>query len=369
MAIVVTPPLTRWIVLDDTDPRIEYAGSWSEVDTRLFDNVGNFGATFGGTQHLTATQGNGFNFKFNGTSVLVQGTMPSVSLGVATGVMWNCIIDGEVTTQPRSNVAMTSLNNFVLCRYDGLTPGEHTFGVEVMNNGANFYVDRLAYGALNSVPTPLNKVVQVGYDDRGIVYSGGDTEWTTYTAYARSLNSDDPGATVSFNFTGTSVAWYTASPNGIVNASRASYQIDDEAPVTFDIPGGFDAPRLNQKYFHTPSRASGDHRLTVKYLGQRGQMPLSLAYMEVTNIPTVSPGVSSTAANEGQNGLPLAPIVGGLAGALVLLAMMGLFVWYRLRSRARAAAKAAPIVAYAAPMRSQAPPISISGSEKKMGSV
>ncbi|CAA7265202.1 unnamed protein product [Cyclocybe aegerita] len=314
------PPLpTRWTVLDNTDPRIEYTGPWSVVDSRQFDNVGFAGPTFGDTEHTATARDASFSFKFNGTSVYLQGTRaPLREPDFPNRVTWECILDGNSREQPRGTHLPTSFNNFVYCKFDHLSPGEHTFGAKVTSDGANFYVDRIAYGALDESPLPTTEVIQVDFGDPEIRYSPEASFSTTPNFGNVDRFSDQRDATISFAFTGTSVAWYTHLANSTLAPSKASYQVDNEAPVQFDI-WGFErgsGPQLYQKYFETPARAVRNHTLIVKYLGNTGEMPLSLAYTEVTN--------GDGSASGGGSAQVVAPIVGALVVVSALLLVIGL---------------------------------------------
>lgn len=55
----------RWVVVDDTDPTIQYIGaSWFQVQ-RSEDNIGSLGPAYQSTLHGTETNAS-FSFAFNG---------------------------------------------------------------------------------------------------------------------------------------------------------------------------------------------------------------------------------------------------------------------------------------------------------------
>ncbi|KAJ3495605.1 hypothetical protein NLJ89_g10599 [Agrocybe chaxingu] len=168
------PPITtRWTILDDSDKHIQYAGPWLDVDGAPFDNVGNFGPTYGGKMRATAAAKAAVSLKFNGA------------------------------------------------------------------NEDQFYVDRLGYGTANGTLLSDERVIQVDYTDSQIQYTG--SSWVTFTMprLPSSTYADQPDSSVSFSFNGSSIAWYAAVENGALNASRGNYQLDNEAPVPFDILGNF----------------------------------------------------------------------------------------------------------------------------------
>ncbi|KAJ3515224.1 hypothetical protein NLJ89_g1892 [Agrocybe chaxingu] len=274
-------------------PRIEYTGPWSVVDSQQFDNVGFAGPTYGDTEYTATARDASFSFKFNGTSVYLQGTRAPLSASsISNHVTWECVLDGNSREQPRGTSLPTSFNNFIYCKFDGLSLGEHTFGAKVTSDGANFYVDRIAYGSVDSSPPQGTEVVQVDFGDPEIRYSPEASFSTTPNFGNVDRFSDQRDATISFDFTGTSVTWYT--PNSTLAPSKASYQLDNESPVQFDIPGGFESgslPPLYQRYF------------------ENARAPTRKTHADC-EVPRASGGGST---------LPVAPIVGALVAALVLL--------------------------------------------------
>ncbi|CAA7265183.1 unnamed protein product [Cyclocybe aegerita] len=343
------PPITtRWTILDDSDERIQYAGPWLDVDGTPFDNVGNFGPTYGGKMRATAAANATISLKFNGS------VAPRGEPGVPQRVRWECLIDGEPhlgSGTLSNNAGDTSLNNFAICEVDRLSPGEHTLGLNVTTNEDHFYVDRLGYGTANGTLLSGERVIQVDYTDQQIQYTG--SSWATFMMprLPSSTYADQPGSSVSFSFNGSSIAWYAAVENGSLNASQGSYQLDTEAPVPFNIPGNFSA-RQFLKYFETPERPARSHRLTVRYTGIPGAMPLALSHFEVTDsrvpvrtstlpiIPstssassTASPTQTAPSSLSNEKKSLVGPIVGGVVGGIAFLCILGFIVWYFLRRR------------------------------------
>jgi len=56
--------MPRWILVDDTDPRIQYSGPWF-LDRGSQDNLGNFGIPYQSTLHGINTDGS-FSYDFRG---------------------------------------------------------------------------------------------------------------------------------------------------------------------------------------------------------------------------------------------------------------------------------------------------------------
>jgi hypothetical protein len=73
------PSARRKVVLDDTDPRIQYAGDWISNANGTLDNNGNFGGTFQRTLHGLQGSSGSFELIFEGVveSLCVQNPPPS----------------------------------------------------------------------------------------------------------------------------------------------------------------------------------------------------------------------------------------------------------------------------------------------------
>ncbi|KAJ3510606.1 hypothetical protein NLJ89_g4575 [Agrocybe chaxingu] len=312
------PPITtRWMILDDSDERIQYAGPWLDVDGAPFDNVGNFGPTYGGRMRATVASNATVSLTFNGGTVAPRGEP-----GIPQRVRWECLIDGEPhlgSGTLSNNAGDTALNNFVICEIDRLSQGEHTLSLNVTRNEDQFYVDRIGYGTAN-----------------GTFLSGGRVIQATFVMprLPSSTYADQPDSSVSFSFNGSSIA-------GEVQ------QLDTEAPVNFDIPGNFTTPQFFLKYFQTPECLARAHRLTVRYTGIPGAMPLALSHFEVTDSrlpvrtstlpiisstssvsPTTSPTQTALSSLPDEKKSRVGPIVGG---GIAFICILGFIVWYLLR--------------------------------------
>lgn len=56
--------MSRWVVVDDTDPGITYTGQWF-LDQDTQDSLGNYGPPYLGTLHGTNSDSS-FSYPFNG---------------------------------------------------------------------------------------------------------------------------------------------------------------------------------------------------------------------------------------------------------------------------------------------------------------
>jgi hypothetical protein len=62
--------MSRFVIIDDTDPSIQYSGPWFEIENTHID-TGDNGPPFNNTLHGVNVTAN-FSFPFNGTSHLLQ---------------------------------------------------------------------------------------------------------------------------------------------------------------------------------------------------------------------------------------------------------------------------------------------------------
>lgn len=67
----------RRIVVDDTDPSIQYGpNGWYVADPTKLNGLGNFGPIFNGSSHATTTSGSALSFNFNGTCFHASAVLP-----------------------------------------------------------------------------------------------------------------------------------------------------------------------------------------------------------------------------------------------------------------------------------------------------
>lgn len=176
---------TRHVVVDDTDPRVQYSGSWF-LDQGSQDGFGIYGPEYNHTLHGTNANNAGIAFSFNGmfnlyslraplneltagTSVRVYGSMNTVDQKAPT---WDCFVDkiniGSLPPQATSEHD----NNFILCDLAQVADGQHTIVVNTTSAGPTFWFDSIIYA-----PSPSDSldtvVLQIQNQDPSIVFGNG----------------------------------------------------------------------------------------------------------------------------------------------------------------------------------------------------
>ncbi|KAJ7642122.1 hypothetical protein FB45DRAFT_786254 [Roridomyces roridus] len=347
----------RQVIVDDTDPSIQYnAQDWFVADPRTLDN-GNFGEIYNDTSHATTSSNTQFQFPFNGTSITVQGNIdmsmdPTTN---ATDPTWECLVDGKTIpvktfTSPESN--------WPLCSQGTLDPTEHVLTVQVQSKTRPFFLDSLVYTPISGAVFP-SAVLIYGDGDPALTYSAG--QWKAAGEQVTQI----PGASVTLSFHGTSATLIGHTMNSFPpNASSGMYFIDGAGPTSFTLPGlasATSSTNFNRLFFTTPPLADGSHNLTVVYAGDADHTPLAVKIFYVTNTTTPSdslgqsssipsgsastalpaPSSSNTAAAAARKHSSTGAIAGGVtAGVVIILLLLLAALWIRRRRRARNREKA-----------------------------
>ncbi|KAF9561078.1 hypothetical protein CPC08DRAFT_707651 [Agrocybe pediades] len=348
----------RFIVVDDTNPDIQYVGPWFLDTTGSQDTDGNFGVPYLETLHGTTSSAS-FSYSFTGTYVNVLGTNNIRNDSGILDPQWTCFID-NISIGASSPFPFPE-NNWLLCSHDHLSEGTYVITVNAtVAKQQTFWFDQITYLPLTNVP--LNdKVILVNQSDPSLQF---DSDWRALDGLRKvttQLNS-----VFRFEFVGVSLSWYGVIPDNYPrSASRGSYSIDGGPPIVFPLnglPSENAVTQFYQEFFQTPSYPAGSHEIVVTYLGDSQSTPLTLEYLLVQNgtldtTPTTTSALSSSTSptfhGVGSSTIPssastvvgLAPsnstasntltakigiIVGGVIGGLVLLAVVIiLYLWYR----------------------------------------
>ncbi|KAJ3827364.1 hypothetical protein F5880DRAFT_1241440 [Lentinula raphanica] len=337
---------TVWFMVDDTDPRFNYSGSWSAVSTGNFidgydfDEMSETGPVYNQTLHYT-TGNVSVSFRFNGSSYLgVYGTQDG-TIGNGQLPEIECTLDGSPTWSFSDEYPEGHTNNNMLaCRADsrigGSSPGEHELVINVTNfANSDWYFDYITYESLVD-PALDGEVLQAGNAD---VIDSSNYSMLTFGA-GWTNNEDDttktsiPGSNASLKFNGTSVSLYGDLGNV---SNTAAYQIDNEEPVTIKLAA---SSVDNQLLFTAGNLSVGEHTLVVAFNGSESGMPFDISYFYLTSLTTAqqaslvssTPDASSNTTSSTSHSNTGA-IVGAVLGSVAAILLLGLGVMFLLKKR------------------------------------
>ncbi|KAJ7701930.1 hypothetical protein B0H17DRAFT_1045133 [Mycena rosella] len=326
----------RRIVVDDTDPAIQYGpNGWYAADPAKLNSVGNYGPVYNISSHATSTNGSTLSFPFNGTSISVMGTTATVGNADPT---WDCFVDDIKIDNPSPNFQYQE-NNWLLCDQAQIAPGPHMLRIEVQSKGQPFYLDNILY-------TP---VAGVSYESAVLEYTNIDPSVSFGSGWKPLLTENitqTAGAQVALNFHGTSVSLLGYIPTELPHtASAATYSIDGGPPVNFTLNGlpAQSATVYNAVLFTTNTLTPTTHNIVVTYGGDTTKTPLVVSTFYVTNTSTPATGApnSTPSGSDSSNtpvtktkSTPTAAIAAGTVSVVVVLALIvGLVFWCRRRRR------------------------------------
>ncbi|KAJ7660428.1 hypothetical protein B0H17DRAFT_1145045 [Mycena rosella] len=149
------------VLVDDTDPAIQYGlEGWFVADVSKLNN-GTFGPVFNGTSHATVSSNSTLSYPFTGTSIIVYGTIDvSTDANNVTDPTWNCFLDGIQI--PSQTLHSTFQRTTGRCVSSPILPPPFDHSSQVA--GQPFYFDSLVY-------TPAPDAV---LPSAVLVYNGGD---------------------------------------------------------------------------------------------------------------------------------------------------------------------------------------------------
>ncbi|KAK7023653.1 hypothetical protein VNI00_016615 [Paramarasmius palmivorus] len=354
----------RRIVVDDTDPRVEYAGSWLSDDTSLLDNLSCNGPTYNHTMHGTNQNNTSFSFTFEGDFVSVWGAKDTRKTGqgdadkVVTLPRWQCQIDGSSIPSIDYLTEIDRLTNNILCETRGLsTSSPHTLTLTALIDDPDtqtFWLDKVEYAPAPNVNV-TGKVIKVDSSDQNIRYDN-TRNWFPNLGNGILFNyTKTIGASVFFTFNGTSVSLYgfNEGDSGQKLVTNALYSIDNVHDTPFAIRGNRSLPSnssigvdyYNEFLFQSPDLEPGTHNLTITFAGPTSERyhGLTVDYFYVT-ASEGSIDLTNSVENQGgsfkpepgPNGAPVkAPIgaiVGSAVGGITLLGLL-FFVFIKFRKR------------------------------------
>lgn len=135
-------------------------------------------------------------------------------------------------------------------------------------------------------------------------------------------------------------------------ATTATYAIDGQAPITFNLNGASSQStgvQYNQIFFQTDQLPAGSHKLNVVYQGNFNTTPLSFSKWRIkfVNYPTsssastissflASPSTvpsSASVSNEAHNSSKIGVVVGSVVASLLVLVCFSVLGCFLLRRR------------------------------------
>ncbi|KAH6907439.1 hypothetical protein BKA70DRAFT_1489426 [Coprinopsis sp. MPI-PUGE-AT-0042] len=261
---------TRWVILDDDSPALNYTGPWGRRTRFPQRTLGPciLQGRLMGLELLSSVWG-----EWEGE---VLGTSPFV----------NCTVDGQ-NLKSDNRLASKDFN----CSWTGEESNDgqpHTFHIQVgVPEGSNNSPISVSIDSVRFLPSPdfgplndPNAVVEYKHDDPLIEFVNGTwTSWPEeWPGTGVMANGSYSSARVLFN--GTRITWVGRTLGGYGELrTTGQYSISGGPPHIFDFdppaPGlSFDVAR-----FETGSLSKGTHTFEVVYMG--GPPPLLLDYLLV----------------------------------------------------------------------------------------
>ncbi|KAJ7236891.1 hypothetical protein B0H12DRAFT_1057539 [Mycena haematopus] len=312
---------TNTAILDDRDPLIQYAGTWSGVGSYV---------EFYGTTTFSPEPGSTASLSFVGTSVTVYGTV-----GVENGsqASMGFVVDGSITgiyVPPVNSTA--TMHHELLWESPTLSNGTHTLVItQVAAPASTSGVIFLDYIMYDTTSTSLTYFM----DDRDqrITYSSGWVQDGSDEDFQHtSQRTSATGESFTLEFEGQSISYYGGMTSLTMNASAV---IDGGPPKFFGVPPG--ATTTNNLLFQSGDLSAGAHKLVVTAQNDQG---VWTDYFLVNPITSASTSTSesassgapalashtssetspSTTLSSSPKPMPIGVIIGCVMGIVVILA-------------------------------------------------
>ncbi|KAJ4487187.1 hypothetical protein C8J55DRAFT_558248 [Lentinula edodes] len=300
----------RLIVVDDTDPLIQYSPSsafFLDSEGKL-DGQGYGGPVFNRTLTGTSTNGS-FTYNFNGTFVR--------TIVAAEGLYgWNCSVDDHIIAS--FNVDTPQVTNYIACDSAGLLEGstsEHTLGYTI---------------STRPLPSnPLDAVtLRIDGSDTSIIYNNVSGGW--FESFGANA-TDNAATSVNFTFNGTSVSLFSVNTGNpfVKNASPAFYSLDGNS-TSFDLPGSMQTVNSGGNFsniFNWPlftatglPASQNNMEIAPSPNGTLDPQSLVIDYFIVRTNPSTKSGSASTRVSA-----IVGSVIGGVVGIAALLLALYFF--------------------------------------------
>ncbi|KAH6907444.1 hypothetical protein BKA70DRAFT_1489434 [Coprinopsis sp. MPI-PUGE-AT-0042] len=270
---------TRWVILDDNSPVLNYTGPWAEEPDS---------SAYLGTLHTTrATNGSRMSFVFNGTDIYLFGIAEWEGEGLETIPFVNCTVDGQ-NLGSDNRLASKNFN----CSWAGEESNDgrpHSFYIEVGIPEGSSGSTSVSIDSLRFLPSlnfgPLNDphaMVKYQHDDPHINFVSGD--WVPWPENwpGNGIMTNGSWSVTKIPFKGTRITWVGRTLRWYDELKTiGQYIVDGGAPnnFIFDPP----EPKLPFKVTRIETGALSEgtpHTLEVDYL-MLNSPPLSLDYLLV----------------------------------------------------------------------------------------
>ena len=204
---------SRLVLVDDTDPNIQYYGSWFAAQNTQ-SNTGTNGPPFENTLHGANVNASFCYFfsgmfrwlvylialslvygLFSGSKIAVLGTSITANISGTQDPTWECFVD-NISIGSNISAGPDAENNWVLCQ-SNLQDGPHvlTTNVTILHN-QTFWFDQIQYLPSSNVSLD-NSTLRVDSSDPAIQYSSGWTELDGIVNLTQTA-----GSTVTYDFFG-----------------------------------------------------------------------------------------------------------------------------------------------------------------------
>ncbi|KAJ6457570.1 hypothetical protein DFH09DRAFT_1232789 [Mycena vulgaris] len=213
------------VIVDDSDPLIRYAGSWSGAGSNV---------EFNKTTKVSRVQGSTATFSFVGTSIVVYGSVGPSDLNSPLPSM-SFSVDGSVIGSYTAPDLTSSIHHEALWASPTMKTGSHTLVITqtAAQAGAVIFLDYIQY---NTTSTDVEGAYFIDDRDPRVTYTprwrpfGSDNDFQ-HTSQESTL----PGDSFSLAFEGTSVSYYgglSGPSNGV--PMNASIILDGAPPSSLE---------------------------------------------------------------------------------------------------------------------------------------
>ncbi|KAE9385289.1 hypothetical protein BT96DRAFT_601370 [Gymnopus androsaceus JB14] len=282
---------TVWFMVDDTDTTsLAYSephSNFAIASTKTFNATR--GPAYNNTLHSTTHKAS-ITFNFNGTSFFgVYGSLDMVKpLGTLPDI--TCSLDGFPTSSPQYSYDVgTANNNYLACfaNSDVLSQnlGEHELVIDITNSvNSTWFFDYLTY---ESLPNPIlnGEMLQAG--NQQLIPSANYSMLSFGPGWVNqeqddSIETNVVGSEVTINFNGTQLALYGDLNSNVSNT--APYQVDERAPVGFEIQGSGTSSTLTNTALFNTDLSIEEHKVVVTFNGSTSGNPLDINYFLITSL-------------------------------------------------------------------------------------